>query len=216
MNWAILSFINTFNYFLQSSFYPLPVFPPIALYPIPPRPSPKGCPFFPLLQASPLSVASILSRVTRIFSHWGQTRQSSDAHVSGDFGPAHICCMVGGSVLETTQGSAYGVASSSALYTLSPAQPQESSTSVQWLSVIIWICFSHLLDGPLRGKPCWPPVYKQTIASVIVSSACKEQPLEMDPKLGQSLNLFFPQSRLHFCSYTTLMAEKHLKKYPSP
>jgi hypothetical protein len=100
--------------------------------------------------------------------------------------------------------SSYGVASSSALYTLSPAQPQESSTSVQWLSVIIWICFSHLLDGPLRGKPCWPPVYKQTIASVIVSSACKEQPLEMDPKLGQSLNLFFPQSRLHFCSYTTL------------
>jgi hypothetical protein len=42
----------------------------------------------------------------RLFSHWGQTRQSSAVYVmSGSLGPAHVCSLVCGFVSERSQGS---------------------------------------------------------------------------------------------------------------
>ena len=69
-----------------------------------------------------------------------------------------VCCLVGGSVSERSQGSRLvetaGLpmgSSSSASSSLSLIQPQESLASV---GLGICACFSQLLVGPLRGLPC--------------------------------------------------------------
>jgi hypothetical protein len=75
--------------------------------------------------------------------------------------PASVCCLVGGLVSERSWGSRLGettglpIGSTSSLpSSISLIQPQESPTSVHWLSVSICICLSQLHIGPLRGQPC--------------------------------------------------------------
>ena len=86
-----------FALFYSSVVFPFLVCPPIVPGPIPPPPSPRGC--LHLIrpqQASSLPGTSSLLRVTCLFSQWGQTKGLRSAPV---------CCMVGGSVSERSQGS---------------------------------------------------------------------------------------------------------------
>ena len=107
--------------------------------------------------------ASRLLRDKRVFSHWGQIRQSAPVYVSGGLGPASACCLVGGHLSKISQGSSLvetaGLSmglfsSSSASSSLSLVQPQRTLTLVLWLGRNIWVCFSQLLVGPPRGQPC--------------------------------------------------------------
>lgn len=80
-----------------------------------------------------------------------------------DLGPSSVCCLVGGSVSESSQKSRFvetvglpmGLSSSSTSSSLSLIQPQGSLTSHHRLCIIsMRFCLSHLLIGPLRGQPC--------------------------------------------------------------
>ena len=81
----------------------------------------------------------------------------------GELGPASVCCLVGGSVSERSQGSGLAetarlpmglLSSIPFLFQPFPNSTTGSSTSVQCLAVSICICLSQLLVGPLRGQPC--------------------------------------------------------------
>jgi hypothetical protein len=75
----------------------------------------------------------------------------------------------GESRLVETADLPIGSVSSSASSSLSLVQPQWSPASVHWLGVSICLCLSQLLVGPLGGQPCSAPVYKHTLASIIVA-----------------------------------------------
>jgi hypothetical protein len=99
--------------------------------------SPRGCsPPPPLGLPTPWSLKSF--EVRCIFSHRGQTRQSSAVYVSEVLGPLRVCCLVGGSESERSQGTRLvetaglpmGSLSSSASSSLPQIQPQESLPSV--------------------------------------------------------------------------------------
>jgi hypothetical protein len=97
---------------------------------------------------------SSLSRVRRIFAHWGQTQQSSAVYVwAWGLRQALVCCVVCVSVSERSQGSGLvettdvpiGSPSSSDSSSLFLIQSQGSSISGQWLGVSICVCLSQLL-----------------------------------------------------------------------
>jgi hypothetical protein len=75
-----------------------------------------------------LTGASILSRVRYIFSHWGQTRQSSAVYVPGSSkelpGWWHIIWEISGSRLAETAGLSMRLPLSSDSSSLSLSQPQ--------------------------------------------------------------------------------------------
>jgi hypothetical protein len=96
--------------------------------------------------------------IGHIFSHWGQTRQSSVIYVSGVSdqllnGAWLVALRDHQSRLVETAGLPMGSPSSSASSNLSLIQSHMSPTSVQWFGVIICFCLSQLLVGPLRGHP---------------------------------------------------------------
>jgi hypothetical protein len=88
--WGI-SFLFSLIFFYNPVIFPLPVCPLSSPHSKPPPPSSypnsfskrMSLPPLPSHQTSPLPGASSLSRVRCIFSHWGQTRESSAVYVSG-------------------------------------------------------------------------------------------------------------------------------------
>ena len=81
-----LIFYLFFNLLYSPVIILLPVHPLTVSHPIPPSPISKRMslpPQPPSHQTSPLPGASGLSQVRCIFSHWGQTRQTSAVYASG-------------------------------------------------------------------------------------------------------------------------------------
>jgi hypothetical protein len=120
-----------------------------------------------------------------------------------NLGPAHVCCLVDGSVSEISQGLELvktaglpiGTYSSSASSSLTLFQP-EGTQPIGWV-LSICICLSQMLVGPVRRQSYLAPICMHTIAKVIVSG------LGASPWDGSQVGLVtgppFPQSLLKFC-----------------
>jgi hypothetical protein len=113
-------------------------------YPIPPSPSSRGCPHpspIPTGLPTPLSLNSLNGQVHLLLLKQALLYVAS------------VCCLVGGTMSERSQGSwlvktaglPMGPPSSLASCSLSLIQPQASPTSVP-------SCLSQLLVGPLKGQ----------------------------------------------------------------
>jgi hypothetical protein len=148
-----------FNLFCSPAVIPLLILPPAVPHPIPPPPSPKGCPqHSPHPKVSPLPEASSLLRVRRIFSYWSQIRQSSAVHVSGaSYQLVYAAWLVAQNLRDLAVQdnwdcwSFYGVALLLSFFQPFPHLTIGVLTSVHWLGVSICICLSQLLVGPLGG-----------------------------------------------------------------
>jgi hypothetical protein len=149
-------------FFFHSSVVILLSFCPLTvLHPIPSPLSPRGCPHpsqpLPLLLLHPTSPLHSLG--PQVSQRLGV---SSLLYMCQGLISAGVCCLVGGSVSERSQGSRLietaglpmGSPSSSASSSLSLIQPQGPWTSDQWLGVSICVCLSQMLVGPLGRPPC--------------------------------------------------------------
>jgi len=110
-------------------------------------------------QISKLPGASSLLRVRCIFSHWGQTRQSSAIYVLGTSSQWVYTAWLDpvsersqGSRLIETAGPPIGSLSSPASSSFSLIQPQGSAVSVHWLDANSYIWLFQLLVGSFRGQ----------------------------------------------------------------
>ena len=105
----------------------------------------------------------------------------------GSLGLARLCCLVGGSVSERSQGSRLvetaglpmGLPSSSASSSFSLIQSQESPASVHWLGIIICISFNCLLGHSESSHAKFLSISTSVIVSglgacvIIVPAKCK-------------------------------------------
>jgi hypothetical protein len=111
-------------------------------------------------KASPFPGASNLSRIKNNFSHYGLTNRPLLYLCQGP--QAGLCMLLVGSVCRTSQGSRLVETACLPMESASPSvssiltiiQPEESLTSVQWLSVIICFCLSELLVDLRRRQQC--------------------------------------------------------------
>lgn len=130
---------------------------------------------FPLTPCPQKDVATLVPTPPDLSTPWGLKSLGLGAsshtearpgilllYIVRGLGPAHVCCLVGGSVSEGSKGPRLVETtcllivspSTSSSSNLSLIQSQGSLTSVQWLGVSICICLSQLLVGPLGGQPC--------------------------------------------------------------
>jgi hypothetical protein len=145
--------ISLLVHHLTIPYHPIPPLPHSCLQedvPIPPPPS---------HQTSQLPKASSISRFRCVFSHWGQTRQSSAVYMSGkSYQLVYAAWLVPhcqrswGSRLVETAGLHIRLPFSWASSSFSLIQPQESPASVHWLGVSICIWLFRPLVRPLRGQ----------------------------------------------------------------
>jgi hypothetical protein len=179
-------FLVTFIFFTVQSLPDSRSAPPTVPHPIPPTPSLRGCP----RQASVLPGASFLKLGA---SSPTEARPGSPLlYICWDLGLAHVCCLVGGSVSERTQGfrlieTVVGLAmglpsSSSASSSLSP----NSTAGVSDFSLMVG-CNYLLLS---QSAACW--------ASLRVVSVLGASPWA-GSKFGPATEPLFLQSVLHFC-----------------
>ena len=181
---------------LQSSHGPLPSPPfhsssPHSSVPL----SPRGCSSHP--QAFPLPGASSLLRIRHIFSHWGQTRQSSAVYVLGaSYQLVHAAWLVAYCLRDLRVPSWDFWSSYTVALLLSFIQPfPNSTTEVPNFSPLVG-CKYHF---------CW--ANKHTIASVIVSG------LEASPWDGSQVGLVIGLPFLQSLSKYAIKGWVHNQKY---